>query len=307
MGRIAGDDPGYTFRICRYEEVPLDLNDLSDTLAGRKHRVWTPTEYGFTFVSVSTFIGEVLAKPASAMAWWGFRIGLAGVTDAYLNSEDPDLPLADADMLEEFVRARGVDPNMKLETAGARGSEAHGVLELLAARDDGDALDAAKRETEEFGTEYGTAVISWWNEQIRPFLETGQILQVRSEVPVWSFTHRYAGTFDLAIEWDKMLHADATGPWWEIIDLKTHKPAAGFTRPGKGPGYISDATQIRGYRMAFEEMGLGRTFSQRTVVVRDRAYKGVSWLEDTRTVPPEFVIKLRELYDVKVAFEKGEQ
>jgi hypothetical protein len=307
MGRIAGDDPGYTFRIVQHVDAPELASEgasLKDALAGKPQRIAIPTEYGFTFVSVSTFIGEVLAKPASAMAWWGYRIGLTGVAEAMADDVASVIDL-DAEALEALLKERDVNPNMKLEKAGDRGSAAHNVLELLAVGDLVLALAAAQRETDEFGTEYGTGVINWWTDQIMPYIETGQIRTIRSEVPVWSFTHRFAGTFDLGVEWAE--HPETGAEGWEIDDLKTHKPAAGFTRPGKGPGYVSDAAQIRGYRMAHEEMGLGRTIGQRTVVVRDRAYKGVSWLEDTRTVPPEFVIKLRELYDVKVAFEKGEQ
>lgn len=280
MGRIAGDSPGYQFRLCR--ETKLGL---------------LPTEHGFEFPSVSTFIKATLGIPSGAMAWHGFRMGLKGVMDLastdlgageFVNAET-------AEDLEALLKERGWDPNKKLSEAGTRGTAAHTILELLAEGERDQAVAYSIAETQEFGTEYGESVLAFWDEAVQPFIESGEILEVLSEVPVWSFKERYCGTFDLAVLW--------SGEGWELLDAKTHKPASGFTKPGKGAGYISDATQIRAYRMAFEEMGLGQTFGQRTVVLRENG----KYLTDEREVSEDFVRFLRRLYDERTAFERGDE
>jgi len=258
MARIAGDSPNYEFRLCRMVEgIPI------------------PTSHGFGLPSVSTIIKATLGKPASAMSWWGFRIGLDGVVAALADGESLE-GLAPED-LEELLKARKVSPNMRLKEAGDRGNAAHAVLEDLAAGEYSEARKSAVAEETEVGTRYGWAVIEWWEARIQEMIDSGNILEVRSEVPVWSIEHRYAGQLDLAILWD--------GPKaWEILDLKTHKPASGFTKPGAGAGYLSDSLQIMAYRKAWEEMELGETIGQRIIIARDRAYRGSSWLEDNREV-----------------------
>lgn len=284
MSRIAGDSDTYSFRLCRMKEgIPFPTND------------------GFELTSVSTFIGDTLAKPPSAMAWWGYRIGLKGVTDGLVEDPDSILAAETPELLEAALKQRGVNPNMKLEAAGGRGTRAHEVLEKLAAGERAMAELAADAEDVEFGTGYGHASIAFWDEAVEPFLESGEILEVRSEVPVWSLRHWYCGTFDLALKWKAATVGDAVLPeGWEILDAKTHKPASGFTK--RGAGYISDATQIRAYRMAFEEMGLGNTIGQRTIVLRENG----KWLEDKREVSEDFVIFLRRLYDERKEFETTE-
>jgi hypothetical protein len=279
MGRIAGNSLGYRFALIRETTV-------GDVI----------TEHGFELPSVTTFIGEMLAKPPSAMAWWGYRVGLKAI------AESPDV-IVDANTQEELeaaLKERGVSPNMSRDAAGARGSAAHEVLEFLAAGVRGNALDASAEEMGTQGTQYGYAAIAFWDEAVQPFINSGEILQVRSEVPVWSLKNRYCGTLDLAIEWAEVEHVPGNGGW-EILDAKTHKPAKGFTLDGKGAGFISDAVQCRAYRMAWEEMGLGRTFGQRTIVLRETG----KWLEDRREVSEEFVTFLRRLYDQRVSFEEG--
>lgn len=282
MARIAGDDPGYTFRLCRKNGWKV-----------------APTKHGFVLPSVSTIIGEVLAKPPSAMAWWGFRIFRDGMVDALADGESFDG--LDAESAEELLKVRGVHPNASLEEAGDRGTDAHAVLELLAnGKDRSEVLKAAQEADEAAKAEYGQAAIAFWDENVQPNIDAGHIDGVYSELPVFSLRHRYAGTFDLGLHWV----GEHGG--WEILDAKTHKPASGFTKPGKGAGYVSDATQNRAYRTAFEEMGLGHTIAQRTVVLRDKAYKGVRWLGDSREVSEAFWLDIRALYDERVSFEAGE-
>lgn len=295
MGRIAGDSNEYQFRLCRMVEGVLPQ----------------ATSYGFSMPSVSTFIGEVLAKPPSAMAWWGYRIGLKASVEAFNDDAaafvdategvDPEDPGA---LLEALLKERGVNPNMKLEEAGDRGTDAHSILEIRAEGKRDEAVELATQEMIERGTQYGASAIAWFDEQVQPYIDSGEITEVVAERPVWSLRNWFCGTFDLGIKWGP--HDEVVNEGWEILDAKTHKPASGFTKPGKGAGYIADATQCRAYRMAHEEMGLGRTIGQRTVVLRDRPYRGVTYLEDTREVPEEFVTLLRRAYDMRREFEKGD-
>lgn len=292
MGRVAGDAPGYTFRLCR--------------MIGP---VAKPTKTGFVLDSVTTIIKEVLGIPAGAMSWYGFREGLKALSELAKRDGLEVLQHADdPEQLEAFLKDNQFSPNVSRDAAGERGTKAHTVLECLAeawregpGRDWAEALAMDEEFTE--GTRYGWAAITFWDEAVQPHIDSGEITDVLSEVPVYSLKHRYAGTFDLALEW-----VEGNGPGgWELLDAKTHKPASGFTKPGKGPGYLADALQNRAYRTAFEEMGLGRTIGQRTVVLRDREYKGKCWLDDAREVPFRLFELIREAYDIRKSFEEGDE
>lgn len=284
MSRIAGDSGEYEFRLMRNTSMGL-----------------VPTDKGFGLVSVTTFLKETLPIPPSAMSYHGLRIGLKGVVAAL--AEDPQVIL-DAEtpeLLEAALKERGVSPNMSLESAGSRGTAAHNVLELMASGERQLAEEGAAVELDQQGTQYGHAAIKFWDEMVQPFIDSGEILQVLSEVPVWSLKHGYCGTLDLAIEWAEVDAGVQLPRGWEVLDAKTHKPARGFTLDGKGAGYISDAVQCRAYRMAFEEMGMGSTIGNRTIVLRENG----KYLTDQREVSPEFVLYLRKLYDQRMQFEKG--
>jgi hypothetical protein len=58
--------------------------------------------------------------------------------------------------------------------------------------------------------------------------------------------------------------------------------------------------------MAWEEMGLGKTIGQRTLVARDKTYRGQCWVEDFREVDEDFVLNLRQAYGHKAEFEAPE-
>jgi hypothetical protein len=297
MGRIAGDDPGYTFRLCRKTKAFGKV---------------TPTKYGFDLPSVSTIIGEVLAKPPSAMAWWGYKTATEAVVAAGADAHG-----LDPDSLYELLKVVGPTPNTSLEESGDRGTNAHDVLELavkaltekdvekaMALRVQADEL--ARKEIDETGAEYSLAALDFVDTYLAPNLEAGRIDKLVTEQPVFSLKHRYAGTLDLAIHWTDSEVSDEFPAGWEICDAKTHKPANGFTKPGKGPGYISDATQCRAYRTAWEEQGFGQTIGNRTIVLRDKAYKKVRWLADDREVSEEFWLAVRSIYEPRMSFEAGE-
>jgi hypothetical protein len=300
MGRIAGDDPGYTFRICRRTKAFGKV---------------TPTKYGFELPSVSTVIGEVLAKPPSAMAWWGYKTATEAVAAAGADAHG-----LDPDSLYELLKVVGPTPNTSLAESGDRGTNAHDVLEKAtmalelerlekpdkAAPYREQAEELAAKEQDELGAEYSLAALDFVDTYLAPNVAAGRIDQLVTEQPVFSLRHRYAGTLDLAIHWADSEVSDEFPAGWEICDAKTHKPANGFTKPGKGPGYISDATQCRAYRTAWEEQGLGQTIGNRTIVLRDKAYKKVRWLADDREVSEEFWLAVLSIYGPRMAFEAGE-
>lgn len=301
MGRIAGDARYYEFRLCKVSEQGV-----------------YPTEYGFKMPSTTTHLKAVLGIPASAMAWTGFKLALAGIVEAV--AKDPSRlseALEDAALLQNYLKEQGISPNMSLEAAGARGTRAHDIAELMAQGKRLEALEAAALEAEDEGTSYGYAAISFWVNEVDPYVESGEILKVLYEVPVFSFKNWTCGTFDLALLWAEANVGDKVLPQgWEVIDYKTHKPASGFTLDGKGAGYDSDAAQTREYRSSLEEMAeieqwltpsyqemeLGPTIGQRTVVLRDSG----KYLEDKREVPELFPVALRGLYDDRQAFEAGQ-
>jgi hypothetical protein len=302
MARIAGDNPGYTFRMCR------------DTKAFGKV---VPTKHGFDLPSVSTIITEVIGKSAGAMSWWGYRTACDAVAAA-----GTDVIGLDPDDTYELLKKIGPTPNTSKEEAGDRGSAAHEVLENYVIWNTKTGKTAEKAGTrytelldaeEKEGTQYGLAATAFVDEAILPYLgviegtDGPRIVEVITEQPVFSLKHQYAGTLDLALFWVMTdLEANVLEELgWEILDAKTHKPAAGFTTEGKGPGYQTDAIQCRAYRTAWEEMGLGKTFGQRTIVLRDKSYKGRRWLADEREVSEEFWFAVRSLYEERVAWEKG--
>ena len=306
MGRVAGDAPGYTLAVCRAVEVAGSGKSAKDILEGGKQKSYKlyPTETTFQLPSATTILGEVLAKPPSAMAWWGFRDGLKGLAEAAAAGEPIDL--LDAEGLEELLKARGVSPNMTRDAAGTRGSNAHEVLEILARGDFSEAEKWAREEEAEEGTGYCRSAIVFWESEVVPHLDSGAIDEVRSEVVVVSFRHFYSGTLDLALHWSEVAveMGLVAEPGWTIEDAKTHKPAQGFTK--RGAGYVSDAAQCRAYRTAWEENGHGKTIGQRTIVLRDREYKGVRYLCDSREVSEEFWLGIRALYEPRLAYEKGD-
>lgn len=252
MPRLAGDKKSYTFRMMR--------NGPGGAL--------TASPYGFELDSVTSIIGEVIPKPFAAGTWYGFRMGLEGI------AENPSAfsPGLGADKLEENLKKVDWDPNKRLDKSRDRGYVAHDVLELFAHGEDEIALGVCLVEEELYGTRYGAAVAAWW--------ALNGATGLHSEVPVFSLANRYAGTVDLI------------KPGKEVIDLKTHKPAVGFTKVGKGPAYLSDLIQVRAYRMAWEEMGNAPLQGNRIVVVRSNG----KFLEDTREVSEELWLKTLEMY-----------
>lgn len=223
----------------------------------------TASPFGFSLTSVTTIIGETIPKPFAAGAWHGYRLAIEALQGRDLRG------IAD---VETQLKTEGKNPNQRLADDAARGHIAHDVLEMLANGDEECALGAAEVERELFGVMYSYATVSWWN--------TVAGKKYLPERPVWSIRDGYAGTADLIL------------PGKEIVDLKTHKPAAGFTKEGFGPAYLSDLVQVRAYRSAWEQMGNGSIPANRIVIVRPNG----KFLEDFREVPEELWDKCLEMY-----------
>lgn len=217
MARIAGDNPGYQFRMMR--------NGPGGKL--------TATPYGFELPSVTTIISATIPKPFSAGAWYGYRMGIEGILAEFKGRSLP----GSSDVLEKKLSDAGRNPNQQLDVSRNRGFVAHDVLEMLATGKEQEANALARQEESTSDTAYGRAVLKWWAEK-------GNKTKWLAEQPVFSLAHGYAGTADL-------ISTSAT----EVVDLKTHKPMVGFTKAGKGPAYLSDLIQLRAYRLAWTEMG----------------------------------------------------
>lgn len=252
MPRLAGDEPGYRFSMMR--------KGPGGSL--------TASPFGFELTSVTTILSEVIPKPFAAGAWHGYRLALEAVKGRDLR-HIPDL--------EAKLSSEGRNPNQYLDSTRDRGFIAHDVLELFCAGEDEMAFGVCIVETELYGTSYGMAVASWWSQQV---VSSAWKKKVLSERPVWSLSKLYAGTADIIV------------PGVEILDLKTHKPARGFTLEGQGPAYLSDLIQVRAYRMAWEEMGNKPVKGNRIVIARSNG----KFLEDTREVPEELWLKALEMY-----------
>lgn len=277
MPRVAGDNPNYSFRLVDWE------GNVQDD--------------GFALPSVTTIIKGVIGIPAGAMSWYGYRLALSGVAELLGEPEvvarmiDEPLP----EQLETLLKEKEIDPNHAVSKAGDRGSAAHDVLEKLAAGDREGAERAADFEEKASGTKYARAVISWWEDKGFGQLQKEHPDHIASERRVWSLRHGYAGSLDLGIY-------DPPGGTWGIWDLKTHKPASGFTKPGFGAAYISDLLQIEAYASAWSEMGLGDAFPAGVVIARENG----KYLEDTRRLKSaaSVFLALIDIYHVKERFEK---
>lgn len=255
MPRIAGDHPSYSFRMMRHGPGGALVS----------------TPWGFELPSVTTIIKATIPKPFSAGAWYGYNMAVEAVAEEFANRGARAADFRDPDLLKKRLSSSGRNPNQALDLSRNRGFIAHDVLELLAQGEQDIAEGACHVEQELFGTSYGFAVLSWW--------ELNKGAKWKPEQPVFSLVHRYAGTADLI---------SAT----EIVDLKTHNPAKGFTKPGQGPAYLSDLIQLRAYRTAWEEMSGQSVTKNRILIARENG----KFLEDEREVPESLWLKCLEMY-----------
>ena len=232
------------------------------------------TPWGFELPSVTTIIGETIPKPFSAGAWYGYKMALEATSELYKVSHNRTV-FGETESLQRVLTERGKNPNQSLDVSRGRGEAAHTVLEMLALGQVEAAKKACLEEERIHGTRYGYAVLAWWESH---GTEGGGWLP---EQPVFSLKHGYAGTADLIGKKSA-----------EVVDLKTHKPAAGFTKAGSGPAYLSDLIQLRAYRLAWESMGKVAPQANRIIIARENG----KFLEDNREVPEALWLRCLELY-----------
>jgi hypothetical protein len=257
MARIAGSSHAYTFRVSN--------------------------EYGFDLPSVTHIIKSVgdSIGGAGAMAWWGFKLGI--------RSQHP--LFSDTKVDEQYEKAKQTEwtPNKQRDTAGSRGTEAHDLLELLATGEAEVHKDVEKvyltwpknkKAPFEEVEGYKLSAAQWWLDNLEGWNT------VFAERPVWSLSQGFAGTLDLARYWG-VIKEEGTN-MVEVVDYKTHKPAA-----QDGPSYVGDRIQLAAYSLAVEEMGLGLVGGTRVVLLGPDG----TYLEDTRRVDAGVFLAMKEIHD----------
>lgn len=244
MARAAGNDSHYTFVL---KNVVTGKYDNSCTIR---------------LPSVTTIIGEVLAKPM--LVGWAYRFtrdAVAGtlnvLTEAGVPPEEILDTFMDGDALELYLKENQLRPEDFKAEAADRGTVAHNLLERLATAyveaDEVAAERIAQRIIENpESSGWNRAVAGWWLDRSPRVVE--------SETKLMSLAHQYIGTVDLIwTDWDGNL---------TLTDLKSRK--AGATP------YDSDHIQCGAYVEAYEETS-GRVVDRTTVlVVREDG----SWVEE---------------------------
>jgi hypothetical protein len=246
MARAAGNDSHYTFVL---KNVVTGKYDNSCVIR---------------LPSVTTIIGEVLAKPM--LVGWAYRFtrdAIAGTVNILHNEMgvDPDLildTLSDGDNLEEYLKENQLRPDDFKSEAADRGTVAHDLLERIA----GAYLEADEVAAERIAQRvladpkspgWNRAVAGWWLDRSPSVVE--------SETKLLSLQHGFIGTVDLIWEdWDGNL---------TVTDLKSRKEGA--------VPYESDHIQCGAYVEAYEET-TGRVVDRTTVLV---VRADGSWVEET--------------------------
>lgn len=205
-----------------------------------------PVGHPILLPSVTTILG-VLKK--GGLDWWGHKIGVTGTLDLLLRGELDAKALAEmplelaAEQIYETIKKEAVHtPAAQLSGAGTRGTNLHDVAENLLKTG-----SMPKPETVPLHLHgYLRAMAGWYS--------TKWFTNVReTELPVFSLTHRYAGTLDGLVEVDTSLITEFIGATegidarHAVIDFKTNK---------KGEVYDSHLLQVTAYGAACVEMGL---------------------------------------------------
>lgn len=266
------------------------------------------------------------------MAYWGMKIGVLA-TLINLKQVDVEMMLDDPDLEAYYTSAKetGWEPNKVRDAAGETGTGAHELLEHAAIGDILVELDSdlvtiqvtgapeilapirypeakkapqRKKWIEDKRTRMvprgkGLAAARWWLDN-----EDKHSLAF-PELPVYSLRYGYAGTMDFARILDDKVRVGPEG--WEsidntnaleVIDYKSHKPAAGMHKDGtyaegKGPAYIDDFMQTRAYAQALYEMGYPEANAFRVVLLQPDG----TYYEDTRTVDFELFLDFKTIHD----------
>lgn len=262
MARAAGSDSHYTFH----------LFNVSTGKHDRKTVIRIP--------SVTTIIGEVLAKPM--LVGWAYRTtrdhiaGALAVMQA--NGFDTDLILdtfTDGDMLEEYMKENKLRPDDIKSEAADRGTVAHALLERLATAyleaDEVAAERMAQRvlsSNKASGWEQATA--GWWLERYPRV--------VASEQKLISLKQGFIGTCDLIYTDDDDLLT--------LTDLKSRKT--------DGYVYESDHIQCGAYTVAWDETNARHIDRTTVLVVREDG----SWTEEETVLDaPGIFLDLLSAYE----------
>ena len=190
--------------------------------------------------SVTTILD---AMKKGGLDWWGHKIGVTGVIDLLVQGKlDPEqlgempLELA-AEQVYEQLKADAVHtPAAALSGAGSRGSNVHDIAEQLLKTGTLPKPDAVPQH--QHG--YIKGMAAWWQEKWFDKV-------VHTELPVFSLTHKYAGTLDGLVTIDPKVAVIPGTPRHAVIDFKTNK---------KGEVYDSHLLQVTAYGHACLEMGL---------------------------------------------------
>lgn len=186
-----------------------------------------------------TSILDAVPPPASAMGWWGYRMGLEEarkLAKVEVGSSPIFNDELDDDAFYEEIKRLGregqvVTPQNTLEKAGDRGTTVHDLAEYLFKNGEMPDKDTVPEELQG----YGEALWRWHKARIVPLQKAG-IEVILLEQPLFSLRYFYAGTCDLILK-------DSTG-MYHVIDFKTAKGI-----------YESALLQVAAYAYAAVEQG----------------------------------------------------
>lgn len=242
-----------------------------------------PTGVKVSLPGVTHIIRTAMKGSAGGMGYWGYKLGIGSQHpkeavdwDGGFNTAAELAPKVEA----RYKRALGsrFAPHAQKESAGSRGTDAHGVLDGLAKGEwevyvRGDDWYITSSSTPLEG--YELAGARWWVfEHLEKKWET-----VASELKVMSLPHGYGGTLDLLRK---------NGLNHEIVDYKTHKPVV-----DDGPSYPDDRVQNSGYEQCLWDTVKHQGFDHRIVLL---AADG-TYLEDDRWTDPEVFLAAKRIHD----------
>lgn len=184
------------------------------------------------------------AMPKAGMEWWGYKMGLEAVKGA-VEQGLVDPALLTVDELYEEIKKHGraqkvVTPSNNLKQSASRGTDIHDVAEKLFR---GEPIPGKSQiPQEQHG--YIEALLSFHETVINEL----KMEVVAVEVPLFSLTHRYAGTTDLILRTpstiDSATGEPSVGHAYQVIDFKTSKAI-----------YESHTLQSTAYKHAAIEQG----------------------------------------------------
>lgn len=189
-------------------------------ITGPKGRRYVIDENGakVDLPSVTTVLG---ALPKGGLEWWGFKLGIAAVSDVTGIQYDLDKMYEDAKQTKHA-------PHRALKAAGSRGTDVHNVAEVLLRTGKLDELPPGTKADEA----YIDAMLRWHDSEN---VDEWEMLAI--EETLYSITHGFAGTVDFI--------AKRPDGVYVVGDFKTSKAI-----------YESHLIQAAAYAYAANERGL---------------------------------------------------